>query len=102
LVARLSEARYRCHYIKVSGLSKRDLCREIAVVMGLKPAGSYNALIRRIQEDLVEKTDTDGLRPVLLVDQAQDLRPDVLDMLAVVTNFDMLCGAPHNMSYAES
>ena len=89
LVARLPQARYHCHYVKVSDLSKRDLCREIAVTMGLPSAGSYNMLIRRIQENLVEKSDTDGLRPVLLVDEAQDLRPDVLNMLAVVTNFDM-------------
>ena len=68
LVALLPEARYRCQYVKVTGLSKRDMCREIAQVMNLPPAGAYNALIRRIQESLLESADTDGLRPVLILD----------------------------------
>jgi len=103
LAARLPEARYRCNYVKVSDLGKRDLCREIAVILGLPPAGSYPMLVRRIQENLVKVSDTEGLRPVLLIDEAQDLRPDVLNMLAVVTNFEwdsrlvlsvVLCGQP--------
>jgi len=89
LVTLLPEARYRCHYVKVTGLSKRDMCREISQVMNLPPAGAYNALIRRIQENLLEAADTDGLRPVLILDEAQDLRPDVLGMLAPITNFAM-------------
>jgi type II secretory pathway predicted ATPase ExeA len=89
LHARLPEARYRCRYIKMTDLSKRDLCREIAVALTLPPAGSYNMLVRRIQEDLVRKSETDGTRPVLLVDEAHGLRQDVLDLLAVITNFEM-------------
>src|SRR5262245_10434999 len=45
LRARLSEARYRVHYVKVTDLSKRDLCREIATAIGAKPAGSYPMLV---------------------------------------------------------
>ena len=86
LVSRLPEARYRTHYVKVTGLSKRDMCREIAQVMGVQPSGAYNALVRRIQAKVLETADTDGLRPVLILDEAQDLRPDVLAMLAPLTN----------------
>jgi type II secretory pathway predicted ATPase ExeA len=89
LCARLPEARYRCHYVKVSNLSKRDVCHEIALCMGLAPAGAYNSLLRRIQEKALTVADTDGLRPVLLLDDAHELRPDVLGMLAPLTNFDM-------------
>jgi len=89
VIAALPEARYRTHYVKVSGLSKRDTCREIAHVMGLQPTGAYNALVRRVQERALEVSDSDGLRPVLVLDEAQDLRPDVLSMLAPLTNFDM-------------
>ena len=89
LVSRLPEARYRTHYVKVTGLSKRDMCREIALVMGVQSSGAYNALVRRIQAKVLETADTDGLRPVLILDEAQDLRPDVLAMLAPLTNFDM-------------
>ena len=89
LMARLPEARYRVHYVKVACLSKRDMCREIAVVCGAEPAGSYPMLVRRLQERFVAGTHTDGVRPVLILDEAQDLRPEVLDMLRIVTNFEM-------------
>ncbi|MBK8980720.1 MAG: ATP-binding protein [Planctomycetes bacterium] len=36
VVARLPEARYSTHYVKVTGLSKRDMCREIAYAAGVR------------------------------------------------------------------
>ncbi len=89
VLARLPEARYRTHYVKVTGLSKRDLCREISQAIGVPPAGSYPALVRKLQDRFRQTSDTDGLRPVLILDEAQDLRPDTLAMLKVLTNFDM-------------
>lgn len=89
LCAQLPEARYRIHYVKVTGLSKRELCREIATAIGAQPAGSYPVLVRRIQEHFAAVTDTDGLRPVLLIDEAHELRTDVLAMLRLLTNFEM-------------
>lgn len=89
VLARLPDARYRTHYVKVTGLSKRDMCREIAQAIGVEPAGSYPSLVRKLQDRFRETSDTDGLRPVLIFDEAQDLRPDTLAMLKVLTNFDM-------------
>lgn len=89
LAAQLPEARYRVHYVKVGDLCKRDMCYEIATVIGAKPAGNYPALVRAIQERLTALVDTDAVRPVLLVDEAHDLRQDVLAMLRILTNFDM-------------
>lgn len=87
--AELPEARYRVHYVKVTGLSKRDLCREIAVACGAAPAGSYPMLVRRLQERFEGTLGDDGLRPVLLLDESHDLRPDALAMMRLLTNFDM-------------
>jgi len=88
LRARLPEARYRVHYVKVTELSKRDLCREIATAMGVPPAGSYPMLVRRLQEDFEQRTQTDAVRTVLVLDEAHDLRPDVLGILRILTNFE--------------
>lgn len=85
----LPEARYHVHYVKVTGLSKRDMCREIAVACGAAPAGSYPMLVRRLQERFEATTHTEGRRPVLLLDESHELRPDVLGMLRILTNFDM-------------
>jgi general secretion pathway protein A len=89
LRSRLPEARYRVRYVKVTGLSKRDLCKEIAVVCGLSSAGIYPTLVRKLQDAFEHTSATDGLRPVLLLDEAQDLRPESLAMLRLLTNFDM-------------
>lgn len=89
LVARLPEPRYRVHYVKVTSISKRDLCREIAAACGLAPTGTYPGLVRRLQERFESCHTSDGLRPVLILDEAHDLRPDVLGMLRILTNFEM-------------
>lgn len=86
---KLPEARYRVRYLKVTDLSKRDMCREIAAVVGVPAAGTYPALVRKLQDTLVSSVDTDGLRPVVLIDEAHDMRPSVLGLLRILTNFDM-------------
>jgi len=89
LSARLPEARFKVHYVKVTDLSKRDMCREIATAVGAAPAATYPGLVRTVQERFLAMTDGDGLRPVLLLDEAHDMRPDVLGMVRLITNFDM-------------
>jgi len=89
LVDALPPARYDVRYVKVTGLSKRDLCREVSVVCGLSPSGTYPALVRKLQDRFEATTGHDGVRPVLILDEAHDLRPDSLGMLRLLTNFDM-------------
>ena len=95
--------RFQVHYVKVTGLSKRDLCKEIAVACGLSPTGIYPALVRKLQ-GAFEHTASDGMRPIILLDEAHDLRPESLAMLRILTNFEMdsrlvvslvLAGQPH-------
>ena len=85
----LPEARYRIHYVKVTDLSKRDMCREIASAVGLPAAGSYPQLVRKLQERFEATATAEGVRPVLLLDESHELRPDVLGMLRILTNFEM-------------
>ena len=85
----LPEARYRVRYVKVTGLSKRDLCKEVSVACGLEPAGIYPALVRRLQDYCAQTSGTDGVRIVLLLDEAHDLRLESLAILRLLTNFDM-------------
>jgi general secretion pathway protein A len=89
LVAKLPEARFRVHYVKVTDLSKRDLCREICVAVGAAHAGSYPMLVRRLDERFLASADQDAVRPVILFDEAHDMRIDVLGLLRILTNFDM-------------
>ena len=89
LVSELPEARYQVRYIKVTGVSKGELCREIAAVLGLAPAGNYPSLLRRLQEHYENVRSNDALCSVLILDESHDLRPDVLGMLRILTNFHM-------------
>jgi general secretion pathway protein A len=89
LVAQLPEARYRIHYVKVANIGKRDMCREIATALGCQAAGSFPTLVRRLQERCLQAQDQDGLRPVLILDDAHEMRLEVLGMLRVITNFEM-------------
>ncbi len=89
LVARLPEARYQVRTVKVTDLSKRDLCREIAVACDVQPAGSYPTLVRRLEERFESALDNEGVRPIVILDEAHELRPDVLSMLRLLTNFHM-------------
>jgi len=85
----LPEARYRTHYIKVTDLSTRDLCREISVAVGAAPASSYPYLVRSIQEKFAATMDGEGMRPVVFLDDAHEMRPWVIGVLRILTNFDM-------------
>ena len=88
LRAQLPEARYRLHYVKLTSLSKKDLCREIGLAAGFDLSGIYPVVFRMLQQRL-RQLDEDGLRPVLLLDDVQDMTPTVLTTLRILTNFDM-------------
>ncbi len=88
LRAELPEARYRVHYVKLTSLSRKDLCREIGLAAGFDLSGIYPVVFRMLQQRL-RQFDEDGLRPVLLLDDTQDMSPLVLTTLRILTNFDM-------------
>lgn len=89
LIHELPEARYQVRYVKVTSLSKRDLCREIAAVLGLPPAGTYPSLVRQLQRHYEHLRTDEALCAVLVLDESHDLRAEVLAMLRVLTNFRM-------------
>jgi len=87
--ARLPEARYRTRYVKLASLGKRDLCREIARACGLEPVGSYPALVHKLQDRFERTLEESAQRTVIFLDDAHELRPDVMGILRVLTNFAM-------------
>jgi general secretion pathway protein A len=89
IIDQLPEARYVTHYVKCTDIGKRDMCREIAHVCGVPSAGSFPALLRRVQDKFESSLADTSRQPVLFLDEGHDLRPDVLGMLRVLTNFDM-------------
>lgn len=89
LQALLPQARYRVHYFKLADLSARDMCRQMAVAIGLMPTGAYPSLMRSIEERLRCGYDDGGMRQVVIFDDAHEMRDMTLRILKLITNFDM-------------
>lgn len=89
LQALLPEARYRTSYLMVNNVSGRALYREVARVTGAETAATFPSLVHKIQLRFKQTVDLDGLRPVLLFDEAHDMRPEVVSMIRLLTNFSM-------------
>ena len=85
----LPAARYGVHYFKLSDLSARDLCRQVAVALGVPPQGQYPSLVRALEEKFRTCYEDQGIRPVLIFDDAQDMRPGAVRLLRLLTNFEM-------------
>ncbi len=88
LAERLPEARFRVRYVKVTDLSRRDMCREISFAVEAPSAGNFPALVRNVQERL-RSAEAEGVRPVLVLDEAHEMRPETLGLVKVLTNFEM-------------
>jgi type II secretory pathway predicted ATPase ExeA len=89
LAAKLPQARYKTTYFKLNRLSGRDLCREIAQAVGARSVGSYPGLVRAVQDRFEQASSTDGIRPVLIFDDAHALKPEGFELLKILTNFEM-------------
>ncbi len=89
LTSLLPESRYKVRYLKITDLSKKFMCNEICSIMGARKASTYPTLVKSIQDYLKHTYHTEGLRPVLLIDEGHDLRPSVFSMFRLLTNFEM-------------
>lgn len=83
----LPEARYRVADIKVTSVGNRDLYRSLARALGIEPSGTWPALLEGLQAHAKALATTEARRTVLIIDEAQDMRPQVLATLRMLTNF---------------
>lgn len=87
LVDSLPEARYRVADIKVTSVGNRDLYRSLARALGIEASGTWPALLESLQTHAHALASTEARRTVLIIDEAQDMRPQVLATLRMLTNF---------------
>lgn len=85
----LPAARYAVFYFKLSDLSAKDMCRQVALALGLPPKGHYPGLVRALEERFRSGYEDHGMRQVLIFDDAQDMRPNTVRLLRLLTNFEM-------------
>ena len=89
LVERLPETRYLLADIKVTSVSNRDFYRGLARALAVEPTGTWPALLEKLQSYAQTLAATEARRLVIIIDEAQDMRPEVLSTLRVLTNFKL-------------
>jgi len=80
---------WRVIYIAFSTGNVMDLYKTIAWEMGLPTERSRAALYRQIRIEVNRLSDEARCRPVLVIDEAHNLRSDVLEDLRLLTNYQM-------------
>lgn len=88
VVTALHTGRHRLFYVQLTTGNVTDLFKSIAWEMGLPTERSRAALHRRIRDE-ISRLCAERIHPVLVVDEAQHLRPDVLEDLRFLTNYEM-------------
>jgi general secretion pathway protein A len=89
VVAALNAGLYRVVYVALSTGNVMDLYKTISWEMGLPVERSRAALYRQIRSQVSRLCLESRCKPILLVDEAHHLRPDVLEDLRLLTNYNM-------------
>lgn len=89
VTASLHSGVYRVFYVPLSTGNVMDLYKTIAWELGLPTERSRAALYRAIRGEVTRLNLEAKIRPVLIVDEAQHLRSDVLEELRLLTNYEM-------------
>lgn len=88
LAAQLHPGLYRLFYVTLSTGNVLDMYKAIAWQLGLPVERNRAGAYRAIHSEVSRLTET-KIHPVLVVDEAQHLRNDVLEDLRLLTNYAM-------------
>jgi type II secretory pathway predicted ATPase ExeA len=80
---------YKVIYVPLSTANPMDLYKTIAWELGLPTERNRAALYKRIREEVTRLTVDAKIRTILILDEAQNLRNDVLEELRLLTNYAM-------------
>jgi len=94
LAATLDAARSPVLYISQSGLTPRNLYRDLGLQLGLSP-GFYTADTRRaVTQAIWDAHAGHDRRPLIVIDEAHLLSPAMLEEIRFLTNFGMDSASP--------
>ncbi len=79
----------RTLYVHDTSVNAMDFCRQVALELGIHPPYSRALIFRAIQDEVVRLARERHLAVLLIVDEAHALRPDVLGLFPMLTNFDL-------------
>ena len=80
---------YKCVYIPISTLTVMEFYRALCSGLGVMPCFKKVDMFRQIQESIYTYKNSKNITPVIIVDEAQFVKNQVLDDLRIIFNFDM-------------
>lgn len=89
VTSQLHKGLYRVVYVPLSTGNVMDIYKSIAWALGLPTERSRAALYRTIRDEVTRLCIEAKTRPILIIDEAQNLRSDVLEDLRLLTNYNM-------------
>lgn len=89
LCAGLHTGLHKVIYVSLSTGNPMDMYKSIAWEMGLPTERNRAALYRQIRGEATRLCTEARTRPILIIDEAQNLRSDVLEDLRLLTNYAM-------------
>lgn len=89
VVTALHTGLFRVVYVSLSTGNVMDLYKTIAWEMGLPTERSRAALHRQIKNEVTRLCADARCRPILIVDDAHNLRPEVIEDLRLLTSYQM-------------
>lgn len=89
VLSALHPGHHRVVYVSLSTGNVMDLYKTVSWEMGLPVERSRAALYRQIRAEVTRLVVETRIRPILVVDEAHHLRPDVLEDLRLLTNYCM-------------
>jgi general secretion pathway protein A len=84
----LHPEKVRVVYLHDTAVNPADFFRQLALELGLEPHWSRALGFRSVQQEIVRLVQERHLTVLLVVDEAHHLRPDLLALLPLLTNFD--------------
>ena len=89
LADRLPPGLYRCFYLCHSSVGLVEFYTHLSTLFGLQPNYRRAAMFRDIKDHVLAMNHSSHVHPVLLVDEAHLLSPDILAEIRLLVNFEI-------------
>lgn len=80
---------FKCVYIPISTLTVMDFYKALCNGLGVIPSQKKVTMFSQIQEAIYNYSVNKNITPVIIIDEAQFLKNDLLDDLRLIFNFNM-------------
>jgi len=84
----LHPEKVRAVYLHDTAVNPADFFRQLALELGIEPHWSRALVFRSVKQEVERLVRDRQLTVLLVVDEAHQLRPDLLALLPLLTNFD--------------